>query len=87
VAKTIKKTLLQCQIPEPPHYIKCLAVHPQPGSHGDVRVAVGQANGRVSLLSFIPQMSGHSVKEFGPKQVWIRVSSLSFIFIESFPHR
>jgi hypothetical protein len=60
---------LQCQIPEPPHYIKCLAVHPEPGRHGDVRVAVGQANGRVSLLSFVPQMSGHAIKEFGPKQV------------------
>ena len=72
---------LQCQIPEPPHYIKCLAVHPEPGRHGDVRVAVGQANGRVSLLSFVPQMSGHAIKEFGPKQVTLTYSGLSIVIV------
>ena len=73
---------LECQIPQPPHYIKCAKViPPQIGSANistsnitdDVRLTVGQASGRVTVLSFdeVNHTVGHShphvVREFGPR--------------------
>ncbi|TRY68432.1 hypothetical protein TCAL_01366 [Tigriopus californicus] len=72
--------LIEKQIPEPPNYIKCVSIHPRAGDapSGDIRLAVGQANGRISLLSFLEtsvvengeaEMRHHVVKEFGSKLV------------------
>ena len=72
---------LECQIPQPPHYIKCAKVAPplvgninlSASVSDDVRLSVGQASGRITLLSFdeINRTVGHShphvVREFGPK--------------------
>lgn len=71
---------LDCQIPEPPHYIRCVQVVPSAGGAaddeaalkgGDIRFAVGQASGRITLMSFdeVNHVGHHShvVKEFGPR--------------------
>lgn len=62
---------LKSRLNEPPHYMKCVSVCPLQGrSGGDVRVAVGQASGRVTLLSFASagaSPAGRAIKEFGPK--------------------
>ncbi|CAB4065826.1 unnamed protein product [Lepeophtheirus salmonis] len=52
---------LEGEIPQPPHYMKCLA--PLRAANGEARAVTGGANGRISLLSF-DSRSG-SVREFG----------------------
>ena len=72
---------LECQIPHPPHYVKCAKIiPPQIGNASistsifdDVRLSLGLASGRVTVLSFdeINHTVGHShphvVREFGPR--------------------
>ena len=62
---------LECQIPEPPHYIKCVQVYPGLIDGSDVRFAVGQASGKVTLMSFdeVNHIGSHPhvIKEFAPK--------------------
>ena len=72
---------LECQIPQPPHYIKCAKVTPPLASNinlfssvtDDVRLSVGQASGRITILSFdeinraVGHVHPHVVKEFGPR--------------------
>ena len=43
---------LECQVPDPPHYIRCAQVFPGLVQGSDVRFAVGQASGKVTLMSF-----------------------------------
>lgn len=55
---------LKSALPEPPHYLKCISVQPEGNPEGGgsvgngadnesrIRFAAGQANGRISLLTF-----------------------------------
>jgi hypothetical protein len=79
------KSELKCRITETPHYTKCISACPiltstssspnrspntASNANTDVKVAVGQANGRISLLSFMNSSNsggGVALKEFGPK--------------------
>ena len=72
---------LECQIPQPPHYIKCAKViPPQIGNNNistsifdDVRLSIGQASGNVTVLSFdevnrtVGNSHPHVVRELRPK--------------------
>ena len=64
---------LECQVPDPPHYIRCAQVFPGVVQGADVRFAVGQASGRVTLMSFdevnheANHTHPHVIREFGPK--------------------
>ena len=72
---------LECQIPQPPHYIKCAKViPPQIGNTNistsifdDVRLSLGQASGNVTVLSFdevnrtVGNSHPHVVRELRPK--------------------
>ncbi len=66
------KSELQYRLVQVPSYMKCVRVCPStdarslPGN--DVIVAVGQANGKISLMSFMGGFdSGHVIREYGPK--------------------
>jgi len=64
---------LECQVPDPPHYIRCAQVFPGLVQGSDVRFAVGQASGKVTLMSFdeVNREANHThthvIQEFGPK--------------------